>query len=510
MKKRQSPATKKSAANRADGLAELVQTWKAMTVKSEAERTASETFYHEHIFPIVLDEFVARHARPDRHYDLLIAPVGTSSEPIIMAIRTLNPTMTLLLHTQESLPLIDTIVAIAGLRATQYQRAQIAARDAIDIYREVRNALSRLAPGAKVAVDVTGGKKSMVAGAALAGAVMDADLFYVDSEHYLIAQRRPEPGSEFYIQLTNPYEVFGDLEEERAREHFNQEDYAGARQILEHLYVKVPDPRRYHILGLLASAYEAWDAFDLVNARDRLVELCDSIFRYCPDCHGLPLVEHQTLFDQQRQLLDLLIDTLLCPVEEIEGKLLGDIERTAALIFTLMANADRRVRQNRFDMASLLCYRVLEMLSQRRLAQYGISTGDPDYKKLPLPPSDLLDRFNRLRRSAGLRGDDYRWLPNELSLFNGFLILAALDDDLVADLKLKVLNERVRSRNFSMFAHGFRFITAKQYESFANLVAPLLAAFCAIEHIDQQRMEHLCAFVRLDHQPPAQETANGQ
>ena len=57
-----------------------------------------------------------------------------------------------------------------------------------------------------IAVDITGGKNSMAAGAALAAAVIPADIYYVDTTKYLPELRVPEPGSEYLKRLEGPFE----------------------------------------------------------------------------------------------------------------------------------------------------------------------------------------------------------------------------------------------------------------------------------------------------------------
>lgn len=56
----------------------------------------------------------------------------------------------------------------------------------------------------------------MSAAAAMAGAMINVQLLYVGTNEYLSDFRKPKPGSETLFYITNPLEVFGDLEIEKA------------------------------------------------------------------------------------------------------------------------------------------------------------------------------------------------------------------------------------------------------------------------------------------------------
>jgi hypothetical protein len=71
--------------------------------------------------------------------------------------------------------------------------------------------------GKNIVIDITGGKKSMVAGAYFFAAYTNAKISYVDFEDYHEAQRRPYGFSCQIGLLPNPYEIFGLRDWEQAR-----------------------------------------------------------------------------------------------------------------------------------------------------------------------------------------------------------------------------------------------------------------------------------------------------
>ena len=60
-------------------------------------------------------------------------------------------------------------------------------------------------------VDITGGKKSMVASAAIFARDYDCNLLYVDYDEYLPELRRPLPGTEDLLLVYSPYKNLPDV-----------------------------------------------------------------------------------------------------------------------------------------------------------------------------------------------------------------------------------------------------------------------------------------------------------
>ena len=109
--------------------------------------------------------------------------------------------------------------------------------------------------------------------AAMAGALINVRLLYVGTDNYLPDFRKPEPGSEKLYFISNPLEVFGDMEIEKAYALFKKYNYAGARDRLQELKDEIPDPslrQQLEFVYYLACTYEKWDALDFKNA-----------YRYC-------------------------------------------------------------------------------------------------------------------------------------------------------------------------------------------------------------------------------------
>ena len=191
----------------------LVETWKNKDRSNDEKRAAASQFYDEEVFPGIKEVFLSKpeNQPPEgKVYHGLILTVGLSPEPLILSIYALKPTQISLLYTQETAKFLSRIENEAkAIGSTATSRHKIGGSDVVEIYEKVKKQYEEwnIHPE-HLAVDITGGKKSMVSGAAMAGAVLGADIYYVDSRRFLQEFRKPEPGSEYLNLLENPYVVF--------------------------------------------------------------------------------------------------------------------------------------------------------------------------------------------------------------------------------------------------------------------------------------------------------------
>src|SRR5207253_7609317 len=106
--------------------------------------------------------------------------------------------------------------------------------------------------------------------------------------------------------------------------------------------------------------------------------------------------------------------------------------------------------------------------SQHRLATYGLWTNRTDYRALSLPKAQLSAAFQDCQRAIGRTQP--KGLPDSITLFDGYMVLAALDDPLVRGYAITRIEERSKARNQSVLAHGYRLIDSVEYAEFAEVV----------------------------------------
>jgi CRISPR-associated protein (TIGR02710 family) len=370
----------------------------------------------------------------------------------------------------------------------------------------------------KLYIDFTGGTKAMSAAASMAGAVIDIQLIYIGTNDYLVDFRKPRPGSETLYYISNPYEVFGDFEIEKALHLFEQYNYAGAKERLSVLKEKVPDPiirQQLDFIYYLAGMYEYWDSLDFskaYHASDYLIRMLERDKKLNPQ---YILMDYLDILKQQRQVLYPLSKIREQMKEKGAVEVFQDVEYIVPLMFTMLQNSFIREKQEKYDSATLLLYRLLEMIEQRRLSLYRIDVSKADFLEIKYP----LERFTELKGKTkeqclewytkemsfmkqkifGKPGGKY--LPEQISLLDGYIHLAVLRDDIMTGeekepvVMLKRLRSAVYLRNNSIFAHGLSPVSTLDFQKFKDYVVNLFQKFCRIEQIDFQaymkKMEYI-------------------
>ncbi|WP_161486075.1 TIGR02710 family CRISPR-associated CARF protein [Desulfotomaculum copahuensis] len=477
--------------------------WRDWPRSSEEERKEAEEYYQREIMPLLIDVFVTRERpRVNKEYSGMILSLGTSFEPLVLSILALQPARVCFLCTEASRQYLDPVIQFTGLVPSCYEVRKVDKDNPLQIYQAIKEVYKDWGQPANIAVDFTGGTKAMSGGSAMAGGVIGAEMVYIASSNYLANLRRPFPGSEHLEFIPSPYQVFGDLEEEKAFGMLARYDYTSARRIFENLERQVPDPRRCRVLSLLCRAYEAWDNLDIPAARDNLTVLVESVRQYAAMQRDFILADKLPVLEFQMHALNVLVQQIekfaKCLKEKknrdsgLIVEILNEREFVLSLMFTLYCNARRREEQGKLDMASLLLYRLLELISQVRLAVHGLDTGAPDYSRCHA--EELLSTLNsRYKNFNG--GHVFHTLPEQISLFYGYLLLSAMKDELAAKVNLKSLRGQVQARNYNIFAHGFDFIGAEQCARFRELVEDLLEALLAVWGEDRFQLEEKFKFV---------------
>lgn len=478
-------------------LNELFSEWQHMDRNSPDASKAALTFYDEQIFPLVKEVFLSKLTnRPNKEYDALILTVGFSPEPLILSILAVRHKRVALLYTEETEKFLPRIQDETSLPLDHLATREIDGSSTVEVYETIMDLYTKWSKPTNIAVDITGGKKSMVGGAAMAGAALGADIYYVDNTSFILG--KPEPGSEYLSLLDNPYTVFGDLEVEKARNLYNGHDYAGAQRIFDQLKTQVGVPNKttfYEAYEYLCTAYEAWDNIDFGKACTFLDRLLNILEKFSTLDELNPLFVFQSRLEKQKEALECLL------------KFLKDHQLALAapngfhFAFTLYHNALRREAQGKFDIACLILYRLLEWIGQYRLALYGIDTRQPDYSnpKLGMNQDQLLEQYSEKRKKVFDKlKQPYRetsTFPDRIGLLDGYFILAALKDKIVEGLDWDKLWSRIQTRNQGIFAHGMSKVELKNFKAFKSTVEEIFEKAQAIDSIDANSFNEQHKFI---------------
>lgn len=467
-----------------------------MDRSSEDKRKETEAFYKAEIMPLLQMGFKEKYFIESKCEGLILT-LGTSYEPLVFSISALNPEKVLILYTKETQELLDDVIEFTKLRPSKYKSDCIDSENPLMLYKKIKEVYDSWGRPDNIYVDFTGGTKSMAAGCAMAGSAIGAQLIYVGGD-YIPTLRKPEPGSEKLCFIDSPYKVFGDLERLQAVNLFNRMDYVSAFRIFEELNSKVPGTNEYLILAYLAKAYDAWDSFNLNGAKAGMEECLNLLSRESAIGGSGILNDFKEIIAKQIQTLEIL-----CGIHHSKADKKIAFENISYLMINLYNNALRREKQEKYEMASLLLYRVLEMIEQKRLWNYRLDVSEPEYNKLQISPDELLVRINKIR--SKMKGfDPLKELDDKISLLSGYTILAALGDEIIKTNKpgkenilLMEIRMKVETRNKSIFAHGFEFINRDMYLDFKFLVEEYLNKFYDIEGIAKEELVKSMSFIEL-------------
>lgn len=499
-------------------LKELSEIWMAMERKTFEQRKKADKYYEEYLMQPIVEDYKERNSDlVFEQVDYLISSVGTSYEPLILNISLLHPHRILFLYTAETEKVLDKIVRYLQLEVTDYQKNQVEATDSLSIYHEIKKAYLSWDRPAKVYIDFTGGTKTMSAAAALAGSLIGVQLIYVGTQNYLTDFRKPEPGSEELFYIDNPIEVFGDLELEKVFALIERYNYAGAAEKLKNLKENIPDPlnrQQINFVYLLVKVYEHWDALEFEAAAELMEQLLQELKRDYRMYKKILMMDFQPILRNQYKILRQLKKIPELIKLRNQEKILGNKAIIVSLMYTMYENAKRREDQEKYDMATLLWYRLLEMVEQRRLMIYQIYVSKPEYQKVDFSKASkeyaglsdqeqlsLLKYKNQNIKKELFRGNDKDYLPNPIALLDGYILLAALGDKISFGRDGKAINQlkRIRAmvslRNNSIFAHGLGPVKESDYYKFRDFVSEMFQDFCSIEEIDFKVYGKACHFL---------------
>lgn len=491
-----------------DELNLMTEKWMRLERKTLKQREAAEQFYEKKLLKLIEGDFLIRNG--DKVYEkaeYLILSVGTSYEPLVLSISLFRPYKILFLYTEGTGMYLEKIVKYCGLQAGDYQKTIVSETNPNDIYMEIKHAYLAWGKPQKLYIDFTGGTKAMSVAAAMAGAMIDVQLVYIGSNEYLSHFRKPRPGSETLFYITNPLEVFGDLEIEKAFILFSRYNYSGAREKLTELKESIPDPnirQQLNFVYLLASVYEMWDALNFQEAY-RYIRILNKELRRDRNTHSqFLMMDMIEILDEQEKILEPLNEIPQMLKEKKQMHILTIRKYIVPLMFTMLQNAAIREKQEKYDMATLLLYRLLEMIEQCRLSKYNLYVSQMDYMQIKpdrtrhpewanLESRELLglikERYGEIKsRIFGKSCNIY--LAEQISLLDGFILLAALDDGICESRsgnrmeKLKRIRAMVYLRNNSIFAHGLGPVGNEPFDKFKKFVTEFFEEFCILEKID--------------------------
>lgn len=187
----------------------------------------AEDFYYKTLFTDIIDGFCERTSSSPLKCNVLFSILGYSPEPIILTQRALKPEVHIIFTTNAEKS-EDATKKINGYLSkyltSEFEIVEMNDDSFFTIYQTLKEQMT-LFPSSDYVIDITGGKKSMVASAAIFGRDYNCSIVYVDYDEYLPTLRKPKPGTE---RLNLVYSPILDLPE--------------IRLIKEHIETSTPNP----------------------------------------------------------------------------------------------------------------------------------------------------------------------------------------------------------------------------------------------------------------------------
>lgn len=416
----------------------------------------------------------------------LVSLLGFSWETVALLSAWAQPEQILVLGTGPTLaqqvegePVSAVIARVSGVPASRFRFEELQDEDESSVYRAVQTFArdGGFAPG-EVAIDPTGGKKGLSAAAALAGFMLSAPILYVDYAEYSTEERRPAPGTEYPRLLTNPLEVFGDIEIKRALEAFDAGHFEEARRRAELVAERHPEPREARVLACLAEGYGNWSRGDLDRAckvlREGLKGLQDVAAEFSWRWAG----GLETVVTENVTLLEEILAI---------GDQPADMATAMPLVLNQVAASRRAADLCAFEAALPLLYSAFEWYINLRIR---IDFGLRDDQLFTTLIEDKKEAFHRTGKL--LYGEAYQAqmsMGGRLMFGKGLQVLATLaPEEYPEPEELQTLIKMGDIRNNTPFGHIRQFVPVAEetFRSFETAVVGALGRCAGTGRIETQ------------------------
>lgn len=471
-------------------LAEIRERW------LQASREEQDLIYARDFAPEFIPLFrdLPLHGWPgERPQPRFLASVlGLSWQPVALMTAWFAPRRLLLLGTSESLshrvngkPVVELICRLSDISPDSVEVREITEPEELGIYREVSRFTAYHGIGPRdLAIDPTGGKKSMSASAALAGYLTGAWLVYVDYLEYCPKRRIPLPGSEYPRLLHNPLEVFGELEFQKIREAFDRGSFDEARHLAEQLSDRLYEKRQAEVWALLSRAFGLWHRFDFMAAAREMETAVDLLKQFGPLA---PWPWARDFLDEMAPNREALQVLARLAEQHQKNQKPGSLEEGLPLVLNHLAAAERASTYKQWGIAILLIYATLERFIDLCLwVEFGLDDENPDFSHVTVD----LERFHKMGRV--FHGKQYReqTLTGPLGLSLGAQLLATLKPDFLSGEYLPKIKGLMSVRNKCEYEHGLcpRTPSVEDVAKYLNVVKEILAKAL---HLSPDKLEEL-------------------
>lgn len=382
--------------------------------------------------------------------DALIVTVGGTPEPVAAALAHHKPAYACFLASQQTVHLLGKVTE--GQRADLVHEIEIVedAEDITGCYEKALRCFERAqakgyGPERRV-IDITGGTKAMTAALAIALVVRGGSFSYVGG-----TQRDKGgvglvlTGCEQLRRAVNPFERFAVDSKRRIAQYFNSCQFGAAAIAAQALPEELAEREKILLeaVGVAADGYARWDRFQHREAIDPLKK-AEAALGHAARLLSEPSFEWVRRFHAG-------VRATLADLQAIQERTRNFSSQHPLLAVDLVANAQRRIAEDKHDDAVARLYRALELLAQCEFERaFGCSTGKVSPAALP---DQIRDEYVRKYggESEGLLSFGFYPACRALAAKQ-----VAFGKEFVENFRApdSPLNKLVSARNQSVLAHG--------------------------------------------------------
>lgn len=402
----------------------------------------------------------------------MIISLGGTPEPLVRAMAEHRPQFVTFLASQDSVVLLGKVMELLdqeGLPRPAHRVVLVEdVNDLVHCYAKAlegaRYLEEREIRAEEVVVDYTGGTKTMTAAVVLATVGRGYRFSYVGG-----ARRTKgglgivESGYEEVYQGVSPWQIFAVAEWQHLILHVRQYQYEAALTLVRETRRRQPAAEQVLWNGL-ENALEGllyWDRFHHREALPRFKEGLRALTQWLELRPRDQTAQALTGFVAQgERCLEFLVG--------LAADTRNFTREGPRLVQDLLANADRRASQGRYDDAMARLYRALEMLGQLAFREkLGASTSNVPEVKIP---AGLREEYARRYRDPQ---DGKIKVPLEAT----FQVLKELDDPGARQFfeRYEDFRRIMLARNQSILAHGIQPIDGPLYQTLRNLLIETFA-----------------------------------
>lgn len=379
----------------------------------------------------------------------MILSVGGSPEPLVITLAEERPEFVCFLASQQSVDEIAGIKKRAKAEAScdfeDEKELVESPEDLVECYAKALKCWDRVRrrgmEPSDTLIDYTGGTKVMSAALAMAAATHGVRFSYVGGTHRTKQGLGVvESGTERRRIDRNPLELYAVEERRRIAQHFNSHQYDAARTMLDELLPRLQEPQRTLLaaVGQIVGGYAAWDRFDHRTGRRELGA-------------GRSRLDERVRLAQTGEYADVLAGAgeNLAFLDSLERDTDGFKHLHLSLVGDLVANAERRLTERKFDDAVARLYRAIEMRGQVAFeAAIGAPTNKVRSEQLP----------EKIRAEYTQRYRDVDKDVLKLPLEATYRVLHAANDPLGLAFveRYDEIRQLQGARNDSILAHGLQ------------------------------------------------------